>query len=373
MRILIAAAVGDSSQTGMGKWAHRVAEALELRGHCVALFFDRDVLGERRTAFAKTLLYPIWLTRPASLKRDFDLVIVHEPSGFWYGLARKVMPNLPPLIAMCHNVEAKCFEHRIRGIRAGYSKVPWTTRVKQPLFRRWQSNGTIRLADHVFCLSTEDLEYLKSRLGRRPNQVTRLVNGVAAEDFVQRTTADPGLSILFVGGWLEIKGTSIVPAAFRQLRQQMPDARMTIAGAGADGDVVLDSFEADDRKHVRVISGAVDAAAVRELYQSHAVFFMPSLSEGSPLSLLEAMAAGTPIAAARVGGIPDVVRHGTDGLLFDPGDAQAAMDSLFRILSDRALGRTLGAAARERVREFTWSATAQAIERAARDVVGRMR
>jgi len=350
----------------MGKWAHRIAEALEQRGHRVTLWFDRDVLGASSGTLATTVLYPIRLAFAiVSCRRDIDVVIVHEPGGFWYGVARSFMPSLPPLIAMCHNVESKCFDQRLHGSHGWYTPVPWATRLKQPLIRRWQSDGTIRLADHVLCLSTEDRAYLTGAMGVDERRVTMVVNGVAPEDLVD-APGDRARSVLFVGGWLEVKGARLAPVVFRQLRQRVGDAQLTIAGAGVERDVVLESFDPRDRDAVSVVSGRLDADALRRAYLSHAVFFMPSLSEGSPLSLLEAMAAGSAVVAANVGGIPDIVRNGTDGVLFEPAEPASAAEALSRVLDDPALGRRLGQAARDRAGAFTWNATARGIEQAAR-------
>jgi len=84
------------------------------------------------------------------------------------------------------------------------------------------------------------------------------------------------------------------------------------------------------------------------------VFVHPSLRDGLPNALLEAMACGRPVVGAAAGGIPDAVRDGTDGLLVDPGDVGALVVALRRVLDDRDLAARLGAAGRERVRrDFT--------------------
>lgn len=371
MRLLLASAVSDSSQTGMGKWSHRVAEALRADGHHVTLWFEGDVLGGASGALAKVVVYPVRLALAIIRKRrEFDVVVVHEPGGFWYGLAHKMVPSLPPLVAMCHNVESKWFRQRLRAAARGFATVPWGTRVKSPLFRIWQSDGTIRLADHVVCLSAEDRDYLIGALGRRAGDVTRVINGVAPEDFV--TPAERrGRRMLFVGGWLDVKGSRLLPVVFRKVRERLPETQLTIAGSGTSPDAVIADFEADDRAHLSVLPGPLDAQALRALYQSHDVFVMPSLSEGSPLSLLEAMAAGCPIVAAAVGGIPDIVRDGTDGLLFRSIDADDAAVKLASLLDDPARAAAFGRAAWQRAIGFTWKMTARGIETAAASVVGR--
>jgi glycosyltransferase involved in cell wall biosynthesis len=76
------------------------------------------------------------------------------------------------------------------------------------------------------------------------------------------------------------------------------------------------------------------------------VFVMPSLWEGLPLSLVLAMGAGLPVVASRVAGIPEVVHHEQDGLLVTPGDAGELSDALVRIITNAALGASLGRAAK---------------------------
>ena len=73
-------------------------------------------------------------------------------------------------------------------------------------------------------------------------------------------------------------------------------------------------------------------------------------SEGAPLSVLEAMAAGLPVVASAVGGVPEIVADGATGLLVPPDDAAALAAALEQLLADAALRRRLGAAGRERVR-----------------------
>jgi len=80
------------------------------------------------------------------------------------------------------------------------------------------------------------------------------------------------------------------------------------------------------------------------------VFAAPSRHDGAPIVVAEAMAAGVPVVAGRVGGLPDRVTHGRDGLLIEPDDVVALSDALQRLLEDQALARRLGDAGRQRVR-----------------------
>ena len=94
---------------------------------------------------------------------------------------------------------------------------------------------------------------------------------------------------------------------------------------------------------------------IPQILQQADLYLLPSLQEGLPLSLLEAMAAGCPIIATRVGGIPDVIEDGRHGLLVPPADVEALKDALLRMNASVADAIRMGEAARERVHAFDWS------------------
>jgi glycosyltransferase involved in cell wall biosynthesis len=102
---------------------------------------------------------------------------------------------------------------------------------------------------------------------------------------------------------------------------------------GIEKDVVL----AGERRDVYDLINAMD------------VFVLPSLHEGIPMVLLEALASGKPVVASRVGGIPEVIRDGIDGLLVPAGDAVALSKTVDGLLKDRSTAERLGRAGRIRV------------------------
>ncbi len=107
------------------------------------------------------------------------------------------------------------------------------------------------------------------------------------------------------------------------------------------------------------------------LYRAARVFVLPSVertcygrhirvSELLGLSLLEAMASGTPVVASAVGGVPEIVRDGETGFLVPPGDVSALRERVAQLLGDERLARRLGANAREHIlQRFTWDKVAE--------------
>jgi glycosyltransferase involved in cell wall biosynthesis len=96
-----------------------------------------------------------------------------------------------------------------------------------------------------------------------------------------------------------------------------------------------------------------------EVYASFDVFALPSFSEGMPMTVLEAMAAGLPIVATTVGAVPGLLEPAGCGILCPPGDASALAAALLRVLQDPALAERLGIAAQQHLRAH-YSAEAMA-------------
>jgi glycosyltransferase involved in cell wall biosynthesis len=270
---------------------------------------------------------------------------------------------------MCHNVESKCYRELLSASKKGIADVPHGTRMKAPLFRLWQSDGSIKLADHVVCLSTVDYEYIVNNLSCDRERITSQVNGVLSGDSVRRSETAPLKRVLFVGGWLDIKGKRLLPSIWSQVHARFPDATLQLIGTGVGEEVVLADFLPADRLSVTVIPMLDDEAEMLDQFSRHDVFLMPSLSEGSPLSLLEAMAAMMPTVAARVGGIPDIIKHEQDGLLFNCGEISDCVKQVCRLLSDSKMAGRLGRNARQRAAALSWTNSAKMLERAAESVL----
>lgn len=97
--------------------------------------------------------------------------------------------------------------------------------------------------------------------------------------------------------------------------------------------------------------GFADRDRLKSYFQEASLLVLPSLEDNCPMAVLEAMAAGVPVLAAKVGGVPDLIEEGVSGLLFDPNDADAMRAAVLRLLSDSQAAGSMAAAGRKRARE----------------------
>jgi glycosyltransferase involved in cell wall biosynthesis len=182
-------------------------------------------------------------------------------------------------------------------------------------------------------------------------RVTCIPNPVALSAVASAARAES--LIAFTGRCEEAKGIYDLLEAVNEVRASFPALRLECAGDG-DLDAVQRRASALGMGAHLQLPGWIAPRRRDALLARATVFVLPSHAEGLPMSLLEAMAAGCPVVASAVGGIPGVVSDGVNGLLVPAGDRDALALTLHRLLVDRALAARLGRAARDTVaRRFT--------------------
>lgn len=146
--------------------------------------------------------------------------------------------------------------------------------------------------------------------------------------------------ILYLGRLFPRKGHDDLLRGFAEIADAHPGVRVVFAGSGdIEGTQALAS-QLGLGARVEFLGWVTGERKTAELLRA-AVFALPSHQEASPVSILEAMSAGTPVVATNVGGIPDVVENGVTGLLVEPRDSAMLGSALKALLDDPALGRRL--------------------------------
>ena len=187
----------------------------------------------------------------------------------------------------------------------------------------------------VVRLGIELAERVATEDGRRAE--SRRLLGIAPDRFV----------VGWIGRMTEVKRTDHALLAFRSLRDSGVDACLCLVGDGPDRPAIeRRAHELGIMRDTLFLGFQQDVAP---FYAAFDALLLPSISEGTPVSAIEALAAGRPVVATRVGGVPDVVRDGEDGLLAEPGAIGELSSALARLAQDPGLRERMGAAGRERV------------------------
>jgi glycosyltransferase involved in cell wall biosynthesis len=208
---------------------------------------------------------------------------------------------------------------------------------------RWVVRTVLESATRVIVLSPTWKAFVdgfapRAKVTVLPNYVK--VPGVSP---TARRSMDAGnlVKILFLGAVGRRKGVYPLIEAFAKARAVLPcPVSLQIGGDGEIAQCRALAERLQVASNVEFL-GWVGAAERDTLLKDADIFVLPSLNEGLPMSLLEAMAAGLPVISTRVGGIPDLVTDGENGLLVDAGDVDALADAIVRMTTNAAERRAI--------------------------------
>lgn len=155
----------------------------------------------------------------------------------------------------------------------------------------------------------------------------------------QRLNRKCNNTVLFLGELGKRKGCYDIPTVVREVKKEIPDVKFILAGAGSEADekAIRQLVEENGVSENVVFPGWVRGDEKDRLLREVDVFFLPSYSEGMPMSVLDAMGYGLPVVSTNVGGIPKIVHDGENGYCCDAGNIRVYSDSILRILGDEEL------------------------------------
>ncbi len=215
---------------------------------------------------------------------------------------------------------------------------------------------TARLSDRVVAPSRATAEELARDYGVAGAAV--IPNGVAP---LPRETGAPavapspagGLVVLYAGRLRTRKAVAVLLEAVARARREVPGIALELVGDGEQRPALRAQAERLGIAGAVRFVGAVPRAEMARRLAAADLFCLPSLYEGLPLAILEAMAAGLPVVATAVAGVPEAVDDGTTGLLVPPEDADALARALAALAADPERRRRMGEAGRRKLeRDF---------------------
>ena len=286
--------------------------------------------------------------------------------GAW-GYARAVpssSPEYTPLVVCNHGMEEFVTPHPVKRVLYG----PFRMAIR----------ASSRAAAAVVVDDEQAAGDLVDRLGFTPARVERIPIGIdlAAIDSAgtdgAREERSGGPFLLLVGRLEANKGFDVAIDALARVAERLPATwEAVLVGAGSQRAALQRKARQAGLVDRLRFAGALSERELGLLFERAHLFVHPTLYEGGSIVTLEAMAHGLAVIATRVGGIPNKISDGENGILVEPGNAEALGREIARLASDPELRLSLGANARRTVEErFDWAAVAELLLALFADLAG---
>jgi sugar transferase (PEP-CTERM/EpsH1 system associated) len=277
----------------------------------------------------------------------------------------KLLRRLKPTILHTYNLAAIEYAPiallagvpvRINGLHGRDAGDPEGRNPKHKLLRRLM----LPFYDYCYANSGDMLAWNRKVIGVPEHKSCLLANGIDADRFrpLEENEArpdfgfGPGCKVIGTVGRVQaVKDHATLVDAFALLRERLPEQaaslRLAIVGTGPFLDPLREKVRALGLEGLVWLPGA--RYDVPEILRGFDVYAISSIAEGTPGSVLEAMASGLPAVGTRVGGVPEVIAEGVTGQIVPPRDPQAMADALARYVRSPELAAAHGAAGRTRV------------------------
>jgi len=265
------------------------------------------------------------------LRKLNEVDVIHAPEYFSTGILSLLIRDVPIVLTAPGNIYEK--------IDSGSNPFDWSVTVALKMTARLSSRRCARIN-----VITQDMIQWWERTGAAPSKVVWIPHGVNTKLFRpipnarQYLNLDPKARIiLYVGHIHRMKGLSYLFQAVRLLRDEVNNVQVHLVGEGSERSRLEMLAKELGIEHMVTWHGWVDVQKLPFYYSTADVVVLPSLGEGLPRVMLEAMACGIPFIGTTVGGIVDHIRTGETGILIHPGEVDSLVHALGLVLTDQAL------------------------------------
>lgn len=287
-----------------------------------------------RNSIAPMLLYDL-------LRQKDQYDIIHAHSHLYFStvlcaLARRLGSS--PLVITNHGLISQ-------------TAPMWLQKIYIPTVGKWTYNA----ADTVICYTDTERSQLIN-LGINPEKIVVIHNGVNTEIFAPAKSIPDKKQILWIGKYVPGKGVEYLIKGFQLFSQDHPDYQLVMVGRGPLKDTYIETIQELGIAEKVVFKDFVPNNDLPKYYQESQIFVLPSLEEGVPRTILEAMSCGVPVICTRLPQLVDIVSG--SGLLVPTKDPQAIADALSQVVSDPTFSLSLGENGRKRVlSDYSWEDT----------------
>ncbi len=284
------------------------------------------------------------------------------------------------------------FQNHAGWIRERFQSTPWViTPHFHPSWSMWGGakrktlrefydtvvgKGTMETADLITCVSKHEKEMLVSEIGLSDDNIKIIYNGINWKDWEVLPNknifrkAYPEVSekfVLFAGRLATNKGLSDLISAMEIVDNESIDLVITGADMGLGKQLEREASEKGVKMH-RL--GHIDDATYRSVLAAAEMLILPSEYEAFGIVLLEAAAAETAVIGTNVGGIPEAMSPGKNGLIVEYNDIDNLSKSIDILLGDEKLCKEMGLAGRDWAKNFSWESIVKELEQEYRSIIG---
>ena len=271
-------------------------------------------------------------------RSDIDVLLCYNMGNGLIGALAKGLFHIPTILF-------------IQGEEEYVPGGPWRNRIYGPIALRFSDSVVVQTER----MRIDLLEGLHSkRIACPPIDIASKIQVVPNGVEIRRRRDFEGEKLLYVGRLTRKKGVEYLISAMKLVR----DVDLLVVGDGPDRDRL-------ERMALGLRVEFVGQIAPDRIYQylmQAKILILPSLYEGMPNVILEAMAVGVPVIATRVGGIPDLVKDGETGLLVEPGSVDELTQGIKKLIEDDDLRKKLANNSFEEAKKYTWGRVVEEFE-----------
>ena len=370
MHIILAIHACLDPNSGAAGSTLKLGQEYQKLGHQVT-YYSYNNLPKSLPGTLKYLIFPLCLASflwTQNSQQKFD--VVDASTGdlwLWAKWLSKLRAHSPLLVTRSHGLEHIDHLQNKDDLARGDLRLSWKYRLYRGGIHLWEVTQSLRHADLVFLLNSEEYKRAVEVLGIGSNKVHTVPNGIPHylldlpfELIANKDTKDTTIRIAQVSTFIPRKGIKYSIPALNNILSRYSNVEMSFFGTGTvlSADEVAANFVPDVRDRIKVITH-FDHQKLPELLRGHHIKLFPSLSEGFGKALIEAMACGLAPIATATGGPLDIVSDRHDGLLVPLRDSQAIEQALEDLITDRSKLNKLRQNAYHTAQKYSWQSCAK--------------
>lgn len=354
MRILrVVSDLYPSSVGGLGLHAHELSKAQASMGHEVTVLttkVDNSPTIESRDGYQIIRLRPVFSplgnaflpTLPfqiANQRDSYDIIHAHSHLFFTTNICALMRKgSSTPLVITNHGIISASAPARLQSIYLN-------------TIAKW----TYAEADKIICYTDEDKRGLE-KIGVSEDKIETIHNGIDIKLFSARPKRTLNNKILWAGRFVPGKGVNYLVDAFAEISNTFPELKLVLVGDGPSRESIREQISKLNLEQKVIIKDFVPNSGMVNLYRESDIFVLPSLHEGIPRTILEAMACGVPVVCTELPHLKKLVK--SCGLTVPARDAQSLADAITSILLDEGQRKSMSLNGVKRINtHYSWDDT----------------